>query len=148
MNLINNETVVMEAGGEKVFIILTSHRIRQESKSWSNLQIKSISLEHISSCEYQKTSKPILLILGILGIIFGWYYIASYYYFVTPESIFFIALGIILVIAYFLSFSKGIIVASNSMKIKINTTGMKEENIQSFITKLEISKENKRINNF
>ncbi len=147
MNLINNETIVMEAGGEKASIILTSHRIRQEGKSWSHLQIKSISLEHISSCEYQKTSKPILLILGILGIIFGGIEISSSHY-SNGNAILFIALGIILVIAYFLSFSKGIIVASNSMKIRINTTGMKEENIQTFITKLEMSKENKRINNF
>jgi hypothetical protein len=136
MKLIDNETKILESDDKS--IILTSHRIRQESKQWGKMQIKSIMLEHVSSCEYDRKSNPIYLIIGLIAMIFG----AGLAFGGNQGEIGLIgvAIGFVLLIFYWITIRKGLLVSSSSAKIVMNTNGMKDENIKTFIDKLEEAK--------
>jgi hypothetical protein len=134
MNLLPEEKILME--GDNKQITLTTHRIRQENKSWGKIDLTSIMLEHVTSCEYIKKSQPLFLILGILlaalGLLFG----------NEKEEL---GIGLLffsfmLFIIYFFTIKRGLFISSASAKVILNTKGMKDDNIKSFIDKLEAAK--------
>jgi hypothetical protein len=138
MNLMTDEKVLMD--GDHKQITLTTHRIRQENKSWGQLDLVSIMLEEVTSCEYSRKSRPIFLITGILlgafAVFFGLQGDSN------NESIFggLLLLGLLLIIFYFFTIKRGLFISSATAKIKLNTKGMKDENIKSFIDKIELAK--------
>lgn len=144
MELLKNEEVLMD--GDNKQIVLTTHRIRQENKSFGQINIVSIMLEDVTSCEYVKTSKPIFLLIGILFNCFAFFigFDKGEEFFKVSGGIF--LLGILFVYFYFINNKRGLFISSPSSKIKINTRGMKDENIKSFIDKLEIAKNDRYIN--
>jgi hypothetical protein len=138
MKMLENETKLME--GDNKQIILTSHRIRQEYRIFGKLRLKSIMLEHITSCEYDKKSNPLLLIIGILAIGFGIAVLNSIGHNEELIGIISIIAGTILIIAYLTTIKKLLYISSPSAKILINTDGMKDENIIAFIDRIEEAK--------
>jgi len=145
MKLMDKESLLLESDDKQIF--LTSHRIRQESKQWGKLKIKSIMLEHVSSCEYVKTSQPLFLILGIIGLILGIALIISGEHSSVQIAGVSILVGICFLLTYWMSTKKVLFVSSSSSKILINTVRLKDENIKAFINTLETAK-NERIYSF
>lgn len=135
MKLIDNETKLLESDDKSV--TLTSHRIRQENKQWGKMQIKSIMLEHVTSCEYDRKSNPMLLIIGLVFLVFGAGLAFGGNYGQGEIGLIAIGTGLILVVFYWITIRKGLIVSSPSSKIIMNTNGMKDDNIKLFIDKLE-----------
>lgn len=133
-----DEKVLME--GDFNQIILTTHRIRQENKSWGQVNIISIMLEDVTSCEYHKNSKPFVLIIGLLVSGFGMFIGSKGGDNSENISIALLSFGFLLIIIYLFSFKRGLFISSAAAKIKLNTKGMEDENIQSFIDKLEAAK--------
>lgn len=141
MNLMIDEKILMD--GDNKQITLTTHRIRQENKKWGKLDLISIMLEQVTSCQYSKKSKPIFLIIGFL--LFGLaFIIGSQEGEDGPVIASGIALiGLVLIIIYFFTIERGLFISSATAKIKLNTKGMKDENIKLFIDKLEVAKNNR-----
>src|ERR1035437_6886714 len=71
MTLFANEEQLVTSNGNKV--ILTSHRIQMTDSDWGSSYSIVIFLEDISSIETRYKSNIIFLILGCLGILFGFY---------------------------------------------------------------------------
>lgn len=69
MKLIDNEVNILVSDDKT--IVLSSKRIRQENKQWGKLQIKSITLEHVTSCEYDRKSNPICLVVEFVLLAFA-----------------------------------------------------------------------------
>lgn len=141
MNLMIDEKILMD--GDNKQITLTTHRVRQENKKWGKLDLISIMLEQVTSCQYSKKSKPIFLIIGFL--LFGLaFIIGSQEGEDGPVIASGIALfGLVLIIIYFFTIERGLFISSATAKIKLNTKGMKDENIKLFIDKLEVAKNNR-----
>jgi hypothetical protein len=140
MKLINNEVNILESDDKTV--VLTSHRIRQENKQWGKMQIKSVMLEHVTSCEYDRKSNPIFLIIGLVVLVFAAGLSFGGNSGQGDIGIISAGVGIVLLIFYFITIRKGLIVSSPSAKIVMNTNGMKDESIRTFIDKLEEAKAN------
>lgn len=139
MNLLPSEQILME--GDYKQITLTTHRIRQENKTWSHVDLISIMLEEVTSCEYIKRSNPIILIVGILFGVLG-AFAASQGHGDAAQTVgggAFLS-GLVLIIVYFLTIRRGLNISSPTAKIKMNTKGMKSENIKAFIDRLEAAK--------
>jgi hypothetical protein len=138
MNLMTDEKVLMD--GDYKQITLTTHRIRQENKSWGQVDLVSIMLEEVTSCEYSKKSRPIFLIIGLLFV--GFAIFIGGQDGSDAQNIAGIALlvGLLLIVFYFFTIKRGLLISSATAKIRLNTKGMKDENIKSFIDKLEVAK--------
>ena len=121
-------------------VILTTHRICYEYKELGRSYNQSIALEHITSCENFYNTQIWLLILG--GIIFLGGLFAG-----TQNNSGALSIAILVAIVcgglYLLTRQNFIIIASPSTKMKIKVTGMKREQVLSFINKVEQAK-NKR----
>lgn len=144
MKLLPNETVQMESDNKE--IVLTTHRVWQETKSFGKLDIKCILLEDVCYCGYGKKSKLLLLILGIFAIIIGLGGFVAAGSGGNNESAacaLTFLVGCIFTVWYLSTIRKGIIVASASGSIVMNVKGMKNENILAFIEKL-IERKNER----
>lgn len=133
-----DEKILMD--GDNKQIILTTHRVRQEKKIWGRVDLVSIMLEQITSCHYSRRSKPVFFIVGLLVIVLA--YITGIQGGEDVQTIAggLILVGLILIIIYFFTIKRGLYISSPTAKIKLNTKGMKDENIKSFIDKLEVAK--------
>jgi hypothetical protein len=146
MTKFDSETNLLESDNKE--IILTTHRIRQEIKTMGNLKIKSIMLEEISGCEYDKKSKFWLLIIGIAGIIIGIGIFLAAGGGGNVESgsgLIILLVGLISTISYFFTIKKGLLISSSSCYISMNVKGMSVENIISFIDRVEKAKNERMI---
>lgn len=56
MKLLRDEKVLVESDRGK--LVLTTHRVRYESRFWGRAEIISIMLEDVCSCQITQTSKP------------------------------------------------------------------------------------------
>lgn len=138
MNLMTDEKNLMD--GDYKQITLTTHRIRQENKSWGKVNIVSIMLEHVTSCEYSKKSRPIFLIISLLLIGFALFMGGQGGSDPQAIALGVLLAGVILLVIFFYTIKRGLFISSASAKIILNTNGMKDENIKSFIDKLEVAK--------
>lgn len=138
MKLIDNEVRILVSDDKT--IVLTSKRIRQENKQWGKLQIKSIMLEHVTSCEYDRKSNPIFLVVGFVFIAFA--AASSFSGGHDWEEIALLAgcMGLLFIIFFWMTIRKALIVSSPTTKILMNTNGMEDESIKTFIDKLEEAK--------
>jgi hypothetical protein len=138
MNLMTDEKVLMN--GDYKQVNLTTHRIRQEIKSWGQVGLTSIMLEEVTSCEFSKKSRPLFLIIGLLLVGITLYSGSPVGGDVQSIQSVFLLVGIILIVSYFSTIKRGLFISSPTAKIIINTDGMKYENVKLFIEKLEEAK--------
>ncbi|MCK6560408.1 hypothetical protein HUU39_13590 [candidate division KSB1 bacterium] len=65
MTSMSDERILLRSGG----LTLTTHRVRSEAERGGKMQITSIMLEELCSCETRFTSHPFLLILaGLIAV--------------------------------------------------------------------------------
>ncbi|MEA5405479.1 hypothetical protein VB776_21245 [Arcicella sp. DC2W] len=129
MKLFPNEKIVLESDNKS--IILTTHRIFQQSDGLGSQETTSIMLEHISSCQTYVQFNWILI--GI-AICVGMFSLGS-------GSI---ELGIflcgVLLATFYLTKKSMILIKSPTATIKIDTGNMNTEAISKFVDKVEQTK--------
>lgn len=138
MKLLAEEKIQFESDDKS--IILTNLRVRQTSKKTGTLRIKSIILSKITSIEYVFKSKPILI--GIfLVFLFGAVFFGAASNGSNQEmlggSVISGLISLICILFYFLTRKKGLEIASPSIKMFIELSKAKEENILEFMNKVE-----------
>ena len=69
MYLIPGETVIY--GSSEAGFVVTSHRVRIDSKGWGQAQVTSIMLEELCSSEVKYSSQPLLFVLAGLILLLG-----------------------------------------------------------------------------
>ena len=136
MNLMTGEKILWESKSKN--LVLTTHRVRSQSESAGQSQIKSIMLEELASCSMTQASNPGLLVLAALCFVFSLLGAAT-----TKEPAFLIlgiVVGGIFVFAFLASRHQHLSFASAGATIRVNTQGMKVENMKQIIDTAEAAK--------
>ena len=154
MKLLPNEEAVLSSNGDK--IILTNYRIQMTDSEWGQSFNISIFLEDISSIEVKYSSHIILIIIGIICVLGGFFMGNAY----TAHSAEYsqgggigssaMFTGIIFGGMFFAAWwftRKHIISISSDGGSSLNflVTGMSDDTISDFIYKLSFAK-NTRVN--
>jgi hypothetical protein len=140
MKLFEGEKIVSQSIHSLVNLTLTTHRISYEYSVWGTSIIKSITLEHITSCENKYTSQIGFIALAIISLIIGFSIGTEASMGISFLS--FIAFSII----YAFTRQNNIIIGSSSARIRVSVSGMEREKILDFIDLIEETKF-RRINN-
>lgn len=134
IKLFEGEKLVSQSEHRLVEMTLTTNRICYEYAVWGYSYHQNIPLEHITSYENRYSSQIGYLILAVMSPIFG--------YSIGKDIS--IGLGFVLLIVfsilYLITRQNNIIVASPSIKMKIDVKGMEKEKILDFINLIEETK--------
>lgn len=137
MKLFEGEKIVSQSIHSLVNLTLTTHRISYEYSVWGTSIYKSISLEHITSCENKYTSQIGFIALSITSLIIG--------FSTGTDAI--MGIGFLLFIAfaiiYALTRQNNIIIGSPSTRIRVSVSGMEREKILEFIDLIDETIKNK-----
>jgi hypothetical protein len=142
MKLLPNEEQLLTSNEDK--IILTNFRIQMTDKEWGQSFNISIFLEDISSIEVKYRSHIILIVLGIICVLGGFYMGGQH----GGSNV--MTTGIVLGGIFFAAwwFTRRHIISISSdggSSLNFLVTGMGEDTITNFIYKLSLAKFN-RIN--
>lgn len=137
MSQIENEQTILEAdiGG----FTLTTHKIRFHAEQDGRAKVTSIMLEHVTSCDIDKKSNPIFLVIAALFLIGG--ILASTGSGEAPGFIFGLIIAIILVLIYIFTRRQVLTIASPSSKIFLNTQRMPINKVIEAINQIEAAKD-------
>lgn len=139
ISLFPDEKIISESNDKSV--VLTSHRICYEYKSWNKSYNQSIMLEHITSCENYSRTRIIFLILGIIVICSPFILIGGFNgHLGSQEVAMFIIVGIVFLLLYWFTRKNIIVIGSPSTKMNIRTTRMKRQKVLDFINLVEQTK--------
>jgi hypothetical protein len=126
MQLMPGESVVASLGN----ITLTTRRIHFEKSEWGSKKITTITLDHLTSCNLESHSKPLLVVLtvlaGVLAVVVQW-------------SVFWLP-TVVLFIAWFFTRRKAIVLRSASDKIEYFGSFGKWSDLQRFLNKVQTAK--------
>ncbi|MFA7081518.1 MAG: hypothetical protein WC135_02790 [Bacteroidales bacterium] len=136
MNLLNDEKVLKSYAAD--YITLTTHRIRQKEKSMGRMSVISIMLEKITSCVYKRKSMPLLIIIGVMAVIFGIVFL-NY----DDSGMFYLIIGVVLIIFYFLTITRVLCISSAAGKIIIIVGKLKDKEVEELIDIVESAKNNR-----
>jgi hypothetical protein len=130
-----NERKLLSSDDDR--LVLTTHRVRFQAKSFAFSRVTSIMLGEVSACEIATTSKPWLFMCALLFLLIG-FYLAIY------------RKGILWTICLFVAFFCGlayldtrrqvISVRSSGGSINVPTQGMGLEKATDFIDQVELAK--------
>ena len=134
MVLLPNEKILMQS--DKNILTLTTHRVRKETKARGQSTVVSITVDAVASCEVVSTSFPILIGLGVLGIVGG----VAIFSRDAGSGLVGILVGLALLAAYFVTRTSVLKVASAGDAIVLPTKGMKPELLAEFIDAVERQK--------
>lgn len=133
MNMLPGEHIRWESDPEG--IVITNYRVRSQETHWGNQELRSIMLEHITSCRLYRQSHPALLLYGGMFVI-GASVIAN-----LPRieflAIIAFLIGLFLFVAYFVSRSNKIEVASPTLTIFIEVQKRSFDYCSEFIEEVE-----------
>jgi len=132
MKLIDGEEKILESKDAE--LVLTTHRVRLDTKSLGKRKITSILLQELCSCELAHRSYPILLLIAVIGLVIAvtggnsdaiW----------VGAAISAISLG-----AFFLTRKQALCLATAGASILVETKGMKLDYVKNIIDETEIAK--------
>lgn len=132
MKLFEGEEKILESDNGE--LVLTTHRVRHDSKSLGKRKITSLLLQELSSCELSHRSYPALLIVAAIGLVIAAAGGSSNAMGVG------VAVSIISVISFFSSRKQALCLATAGGQIIVETKGMKPEGVKNFIDETEIAK--------
>ena len=139
MSKIVDEHTILEAdtGG----FTLTSHKVRFHAEQGGHAKVTSIMLEHVTSCDIDKKSNPILLGIALFFLVGGIMVSVSS----GPGGGFILGLivAIIFVLMYIFTRRQVLTISSPSSKIDLNTQHMPIKKVIETINHIEAAK-NKR----
>ena len=142
MNLLHDEKILREMREtSSKNLTLTTHRLRFQTETFGNSQIKSIMLEELASCSLVKKTQPLLLVLAGLCFLIGLVFSRGV---ARSNSSYFIVISLIiagvLVLIYFFNQQQIIAFASAGTTICVNVQGMNSEDTKMFIDEVEEAK--------
>lgn len=133
--LLENEVVSVMSDDDS--IILTNQRILKNTRRTGKAYFISMHLQNISTIEIHSKSTPLLLLLGILGLIAG---------ILTGNheeglAIVIIGFALALIVLYFFTKYHVVIIASNGgRKLQFKAKRMKREAVLDFVRKIDQAK--------
>lgn len=137
MRLLNGETVAVKSPSGVVMV--TNQRVVLEYQFTGDSGLTSIPLESLDSCQFSRTSKPILLILSIVAfaltlfVAVGMEYQSSVRVGIVP-----FAAGVVLLILYFRS--RQTLLRILSARSEIELAGFTHETASEFILMIDWAK--------
>lgn len=134
MTTIPDEKVLLQSGG----LTLTTHRVRSEAERGGKMQITSIMLEELCSCETRFTSHPFLLILAGLLAVAG--LLSSNLTRDGSVSLTALILAGILVAIYFATRKEVISLASAAARINLQRRQSGQQEAKQLIDQIEAAK--------
>jgi hypothetical protein len=138
MKLLPNEEILVSSNSDK--LILTNHRIQLTEKSWGQSFSIGIFIEDISSIEVKYKSNTILLLVGILCVLVGFYMSGKSNG--NEEMLGGIFLGGILILIWWLSRKHVVSITSNGgAKLNFMVQGMGDEKISDFVHNVSLAKQ-------
>jgi len=141
MKLINGEEKLLEVNGDE--LVLTTHRIRNETKSFGKRTITSLLLDELSSCQLSHRSHPLLLVFAFVGFIATIF--AFFVHLNIAELAIILTVSLVLAAIFFITRKQVIKFDTAGASIIVKTKGMKPEIIKEFIDEAEIAKDAKKV---
>lgn len=136
MELLPNETLLLESDTQT--LKLTTHRVRYESRHGGEVEIRSIMLEELASCEVMRSAKPILLVLAAVCLLLGG--LAAAQNSQSGALLGGVIVGLIFVVLYFATRQQFLVLASAGASIHVNARSMKLETLRGFVDAVENAK--------
>jgi hypothetical protein len=124
---IEGEKKIMESGNGE--LVLTTHRVRYDSKIMGKQTIVSMMLDEVCSCEMNYKSNAILVLLAGLSFLAGLYL-----------PLVGIVIAFVLLAIYFITREQYLTISSAASAINVKVKGMKVELVKEFIDALESAK--------
>ena len=140
MNLMPGEKILLESDTKE--LVLTTHRIRFETKKPGRAYLASIMLEELRSCEIRYASNPSLIILAVIFIIVWVASLISKYS--TGVTIGFIGC-LVFTIAYLWTRRQVISLSSSTATINLRISGMSFDKAKELIDNIEIAKNQRHL---
>jgi hypothetical protein len=139
MTSLPGEYVVKEVRNSKRRLVLTTHRVRYEFKSWGYSNRIGIMLESLASCGVTRSSSPLWLILAVVAFLLGAAYAQQ------PRNEMALAVGIaaalVFVLIYFLTRQEMITLTSaGGTTIRTTTAGVGATVVNAFLEAVERAK--------
>ena len=135
--LFPGESVVSYADGTGV--TLTTHRICIQEKEPGRSYHHAIMLEQITACEKHTSSNGPLLILSLLTFFIAIMAGSAR----IRDAAAALIIGVVLLLAYFLTRKKQITIASHDTNLNINVTTMTTSTIADFVDKVQQTRNNR-----
>ena len=134
--LLNKEEIItMAAGGD---LTLTTQRIRLVQKTSKSTDIHSMCLDKISSVEINHEKDRKYLILGILALAGGVYFLSESE---SMGTLTLFAIGIILIAVYYRMLKHLVVITSDGgSKLIFHTDGLPTSDLIKFLDQLEEAK--------
>jgi hypothetical protein len=136
------EQVLSRLGG----CTLSTHRVRHETQALGYGKTVSIMLEEVASCMVTRTSHPLLLFLGVLGMLAAGGLAAS-----SPQdhaaAIAVAALSLLPILGYFLTRALVVAVASAGATIYVPVAKAGPDAAKRFIDSIEVAKNHRHLLN-
>ena len=140
MELLSDEQILLTSNDNST--ILTTHRVRYQTKIGGKTSFSSIMLEMLSSCEFTQKTNPALLWLSVVFLLIG-----ISLGFMVDENSYYVLGGIILAIIFFIAYylyRRGMILLSCAgANIYLPVSRMSVEKMIEFVNAIESAK-NKR----
>lgn len=130
-----NETRLLSSDDDR--LILTTHRVRFQAKSFTFSRITSIMLDEVSACEVATRRRPWLLVWALLFLLIALYPPPNSS---QSASIMFLILAVLGGLAYLSTRRQVISVRSSGGSINVPTEGMGLEKAKDFIDQVELAK--------
>jgi len=135
IRLLPEEKVLLEANDG--ILTLTTHRVRLDQRGSGHSRLVGITLDAVASCGLVTKSAPILLVLGAIAGALGLALLSQRS---EAPGLLLTAVGVALVIAYVVSRSSVLAVASAGETISVAIKGMNRDSIAEFVETLEQAK--------
>ena len=134
MKILPGERVLFESKSEK--LVLTTHRIRFESRTLGKRRVTSFMLEEIASCDLISRIHPSFLVVAVIfGA--GGFYLVRYVDFAWAIGLAFTALSLI---AFLATIERILLVSSSGSVISVPLAELGEDDPTLFIDDLEVAK--------
>jgi hypothetical protein len=121
-------------------LILTTHRVRQETQDWGEANIRSILLEDVAFCAGGYLSYPVLLVVAGLAALISLILAARVGPAVIGAGAF---AALLLVILYFLTRRQFIRVSSAGGAIEIGFRNVPFQKVKAMLDDIEAAKNNR-----
>ena len=133
--LIPGERIITSSANKKV--TLTSHRICYNDRIWGRAFEQQIMLDQVSSCEHYYKARVWLIVVGGLVFLGG---LSAALQGNTALLLPTLCFAMVCLVIYLATRYRALTIGSSSIKMRINMTGLMDEEVQRFMMMLHRAK--------